>query len=114
MLQKTDCHRILTTPRSENTTMDALIDAIREECPSNFSLSVEYILHPDAIYSRLGRESHDDTFEAYPPKKRSLEDVAIYLHSSGSTGFPKPIPETFKTILLCCKMGMSMEPLYLF
>jgi acyl-coenzyme A synthetase/AMP-(fatty) acid ligase len=105
MLQKTDCHRILTTPRFDNPTTDALMDAIRTECPPDYVLNIDYIPHPDAIYSHLGTESDDDTFEAYPPKTRLLDDVALYLHSSGSTGFPKPIPESFRALMLCSKMG---------
>lgn len=32
----------------------------------------------------------------YPPRKRphTADDIVLYLHSSGSTGLPKPIPQT--------------------
>ncbi|THH28492.1 hypothetical protein EUX98_g5704 [Antrodiella citrinella] len=39
--------------------------------------------------------------ELYPPAsaRTQLDDVVMYLHSSGSTGSPKPIPQTNRTIL---------------
>ena len=107
MLRKTDCHRLLTTPRGENTTTDTLVDAICAECPTDFALSIEYIPNPNYIYAQLGSEvdGDEDTFEAYPTKSRSLDDVAIYLHSSGSTGLPKATPQTFRTLLLASEIG---------
>lgn len=43
--------------------------------------------------------------EPYPPphEKPKMEDIMLYIHSSGSTGLPKPIPWTHKLLLL----GMS-------
>ncbi|KAF7305562.1 PKS-PP domain-containing protein [Mycena chlorophos] len=50
------------------------------------------------MYPLLGRETLEDPFIVYPRSgKVLLEDVAIYLHSSGSTGFPKPIPMSHRT-----------------
>jgi acyl-coenzyme A synthetase/AMP-(fatty) acid ligase len=105
MLQKTGCHRVLTTPKSDNATTDALVDAIRAECPSDFALSIECIPHADEMYPNPGSETYEAFFNAYPSKKRSSDDTAIYLHSSGSTGFPKAIALTFKTVLLASNMG---------
>jgi acyl-coenzyme A synthetase/AMP-(fatty) acid ligase len=107
MLLKTECHRLLTTPKGENIITDALMDEIRGECPPEFTLSIEDIPRPDYIFPQLGNEFRNkkNGFEAYPSKKRLLDDVAVYLHSSGSTGFPKPVPQTFKTLLLAGAMG---------
>ncbi|KAG2005480.1 CurK protein [Coprinopsis cinerea AmutBmut pab1-1] len=34
-----------------------------------------------------------------PYQRRSINEVQLYVHSSGSTGFPKPIPWTYRQIL---------------
>ncbi len=56
-----------------------------------------------AIFPTLRTTPPNDNLEqeeyrpsATPP---SPDDVILYLHSSGSTGFPKPIPQTHKTML---------------
>ncbi|KAJ7671148.1 acetyl-CoA synthetase-like protein [Mycena rosella] len=53
------------------------------------------------VYPHLGHETKEDAFVAYPdPTTRTpLDDVALYLHSSGSTGFPKCIPESHRTFI---------------
>jgi acyl-coenzyme A synthetase/AMP-(fatty) acid ligase len=107
MLHQTDCHRILTTPRTNDVVTDALIDAIIADCPLDYPLRIEYIPDVDNIYSCLGAKKKGYSFKAYPPKERSLDDIAVYLHSSGSTGFPKAVPQTFKTLLLASKIGLS-------
>lgn len=48
------------------------------------------------VYPKLGVERVEDEFEPYvsPLPKQTAEDLALVLHSSGSTGFPKAIPQT--------------------
>ncbi|KAF8174554.1 putative aminoadipate reductase [Pholiota molesta] len=52
------------------------------------------------IYPKLGKETAQDPFMAYPkPAVRpDVDDAVLYLHSSGSTGFPKSIKETYKIL----------------
>ena len=63
-----------------------------------FELIVEEMPPVLEIYPKLGRETKDDPFEEYPkPAVRPpMDNVLLYLHSSGSTGFPKSIAETFR------------------
>ncbi|KAJ7625826.1 putative nonribosomal peptide synthetase, partial [Roridomyces roridus] len=56
----------------------------------------------EQIYPHLGHETFRDEFVPYPGPSgvhTSLDDVAIYLHSSGSTGLPKPIPQTHRILI---------------
>lgn len=50
----------------------------------------------DQIYPKLGDETADDPFNPYPNSQNrvSSSDIALFLHSSGSTGFPKVMPLT--------------------
>jgi acyl-coenzyme A synthetase/AMP-(fatty) acid ligase len=61
-----------------------------------YELSIEEVPAVETLYPRLGKEKGDDAFEPYPPytTRPPLSDVAMYLHSSGSTGLPKAIPQT--------------------
>ncbi|KAG6810396.1 putative NRPS-like protein biosynthetic cluster [Tricholoma furcatifolium] len=95
LLKKSSCHRLLTTP----TTLRPLLDGLKAELAADspeFQLSIEEIPSLSTIYPKLGHETSEDSFEQYPPPatRPSLSDVAIILHSSGSTGFPKAIYQT--------------------
>jgi acyl-coenzyme A synthetase/AMP-(fatty) acid ligase len=55
-------------------------------------------------YPQLGEETASTPFAPYPKAdERPVNDaIAYYLHSSGSTGFPKPIPITHLTAMHWC------------
>ncbi|KAG6855914.1 hypothetical protein H0H87_009480 [Tephrocybe sp. NHM501043] len=98
-LVKSACRRLITT----NITLKSLIDGLRAqiaETPSlrSFDLQIEEIPSVFTAYPQLGQEKAEHPFERYPdPVKRpSRDDICIYLHSSGSTGFPKAIPQTHR------------------
>jgi long-subunit acyl-CoA synthetase (AMP-forming) len=105
MLQTVGCSRILTTPGGHNNVIDTLISSVHEGCPSDMTPSIEYIPSPDLMYLHMGGKDLDTSWKAYSPKDRSLDDVCLYLHSSGSTGFPKSIPTTFHTMRAAMNMG---------
>ncbi|KAH0828784.1 acetyl-CoA synthetase-like protein [Lanmaoa asiatica] len=88
MIQKTRCSRIVTV----HSTHQTLMDAIRREA-SNLELTIDEIPALSYAFPNLGRECTSNPFVPYPsPTLRpDLDSPAIYLHSSGSTGFPKPI-----------------------
>lgn len=95
LLEKVSCHRLIAT----QITLATLLDGIKSELVSHspeFELSIEEVPSLFQIYTKLGHETAEDPFEAYPPgnARPGLTDVAFYLHSSGSTGFPKAIPQT--------------------
>ncbi|KAG6883312.1 hypothetical protein C0993_006871 [Termitomyces sp. T159_Od127] len=93
LLEKTSSHRLITTSQ----TLTSLLDNIKANLASDFDLSIEEIPTLNEIYPKLGTESIHDPFERYPaPRTRPLmSDVALYLHSSGSTRFPKAIHQTY-------------------
>ncbi|KNZ74034.1 Linear gramicidin synthase subunit D [Termitomyces sp. J132] len=95
LLKKTSCHRLITTP----ATLRSLLDGVQTELAADvldFELSIEEIPTLDQVYPKLGTETVRDPFECYPtPITRPLlSDIALILHSSGSTGFPKAIYQT--------------------
>lgn len=92
LIKSTDCHVLIvhsaTHSLLESVTQLAEIDDYyfkAVECPS---------LH--AIYPALLAPSGTSAspVDPYPPRKgpHAPDDIVFYLHSSGSTGLPKPIP----------------------
>ncbi|KAJ7486758.1 putative aminoadipate reductase [Mycena latifolia] len=110
LLSNTGSHRLLTTKASLAHLVDAVSADLSAQSPP-YELSIEEIPLLGQLYPHLGRETMDDTFVPYPgPASRtSLDDVAMYLHSSGSTGFPKCIPETHRTLIHYGALDASIE-----
>ncbi|KAH7890585.1 acetyl-CoA synthetase-like protein [Phlebopus sp. FC_14] len=92
MMRKTDCSRILTL----HHVHQSLIDGVRREM-LGIELYIEEIPTLAHAFPKLGCELESDTFEPYPvfSSRPNPDDTAVYLHSSGSTGFPKPIAITY-------------------
>ncbi|KAJ7447946.1 hypothetical protein B0H11DRAFT_1823264 [Mycena galericulata] len=100
LLRKSSCHRLLTT----GTTLAPLIRGIEDELKlldPAFVLTIEEIPSLSQLYPNLVSKTTSSEFSEYVPNytKVSLDDICLYLHSSGSTGFPKPIAHTHKTLL---------------
>ncbi|KAJ7443002.1 putative aminoadipate reductase [Mycena latifolia] len=100
LLRTTGSHRLLTTKGSLGHLVGAVGTELSAQSPP-YELSIEEIPFLGQLYPRLGHETIEDPFVPYPsPATRTpLDDVALYLHSSGSTGFPKSIPETHRSII---------------
>ncbi|KAF8896177.1 hypothetical protein BD779DRAFT_1608500 [Infundibulicybe gibba] len=103
LLRNTSCHRMITT----QTTMGPLIDDIRalvSATSPDFSLEIQDVPLLEEVYPRLGSEVKGDPFTMYPSTtvRPQPQDLCIYLHSSGSTGFPKPIPLSHRTVQHWC------------
>lgn len=104
MMRKTGCRRLIATRHSLGT----LLDGIRTEFASGVDEPIELeIEEPPALayaYPKLGKETASTPFVPYPKADERPVDDAImyYLHSSGSTGFPKPIPITYLTAVHWC------------
>ncbi|KAJ3758360.1 acetyl-CoA synthetase-like protein [Lentinula raphanica] len=93
LLVKSGAHRILTT----HYALKHLINEIKAEISAtntDFDVSFEEVPSLQELYPNLGKETAADSFNPYPvsPCALSPHDTAMYLHSSGSTGFPKAIP----------------------
>lgn len=94
---KTSSHRLIATRQ----TLSHLLNGVKTEVfakEPTYELSIEELPALDAIFPRLGHEVEEDSFIPYPPIeiRPDLSEVCLYLHSSGSTGLPKVIPQTHK------------------
>lgn len=92
MLQKTSCHRLLAT----NVALKPLIDATKDSLTElSHEVQISEIPSLALVYPQLAHEVADRPFEYYPPPRRpSMLDTCIILHSSGSTRNPKAIFQT--------------------
>ncbi|KAJ7157427.1 putative aminoadipate reductase [Mycena filopes] len=103
-------HRLLTTKGSLGNLVDTLsADASAENPP--YDLTIEEIPLLGQLYPHLGHENTQDSFVPYPSptSKTPLDAVAMYLHSSGSTGLPKCIPETHRNLIQYAALDNPIE-----
>ncbi|KAI6117048.1 hypothetical protein EDD16DRAFT_1708011 [Pisolithus croceorrhizus] len=61
------------------------------------------------VYPYMSEETIDSPFVPYPKGDINNDDVMFYLHSSGSTGFPKPIPITHLVGKHYCTLPTMIE-----
>jgi acyl-coenzyme A synthetase/AMP-(fatty) acid ligase len=110
MMEKTKCHRLITT----HSSLGPLIDGVKADFVSHDTetgqLQINEILALKDLYPDLIRGSPNGEFVPYPlPASRSSQDdILVYIHSSGSTGFPKPIPITNLSIIHWCTTRKSL------
>jgi acyl-coenzyme A synthetase/AMP-(fatty) acid ligase len=99
MLKEVDCHKLLTTRETLKSLVSEIKADLARDSPG-FELEVLEMPPVLEIYPKLGKETAQDPFEPYPkPAVRpDANDAVLYLHSSGSTGFPKSIKETYKIL----------------
>ncbi|KAG5734788.1 hypothetical protein E4T56_gene780 [Termitomyces sp. T112] len=104
MLIKTSCHRVLAT----NAVLKSFVEDMQAHL-DRYSHKVEITEIPPlaAAYPQLAREDADYLFEPYPILRRpSPSETCIIMHSSGSTGIPKPIRQTH----LACTRLATLSP----
>lgn len=108
MMKDTSCHRLLTTQH----TLSSLVNDIQNQLAlsdPDYGLHIDEVPQMSAVFPKLGEERLNDPFEAYPDIERPpLTDVILYLHSSGSTGLPKTVPQTFKSMVDWANLCMSV------
>ncbi|KAH7882112.1 putative aminoadipate reductase [Phlebopus sp. FC_14] len=109
MLQKTGCKRLITTSHS----LASLLDGIRTELTAAGKTPLQIEDLPTLVYAYpdLANEIAGSPFVPYPKAKDrpAGSDVMYYLHSSGSTGFPKPIPITYLIAVHWCITPVILE-----
>lgn len=99
MMQKSGCRRLIATCHSLGPLLDEIsteVAGLRIEDPPTLAYT----------YPELGKETGSSPFVPYPKAEGRpfKDDILCYLHSSGSTGFPKPIPITNLTAVHWCIM----------
>ncbi|KAJ7656834.1 putative aminoadipate reductase, partial [Mycena polygramma] len=106
LLSTSGAHRLLTTKSSLGRLVDTVAEHLSALIPPH-ELTIEEIPLLGQLYPHLGHETSKDAFVRYPAPgtRTSLDNVAMYLHSSGSTGFPKCIPETHRNLIHYAALG---------
>ncbi|KAJ6553072.1 hypothetical protein B0H19DRAFT_1030172, partial [Mycena capillaripes] len=99
LLKASSCHRIIATCETLGPLLAGLQKHIAEVDP-DFVLEIEEIPLLGQIYPNLGAEKADGSFQPYTTgtSPDSLDDIGLYLHSSGSTGYPKTIGQTHRAL----------------
>ncbi|KAF9811531.1 hypothetical protein IEO21_06535 [Rhodonia placenta] len=109
MLERTNTHRIISQPHFASLVRD-----IQRVLPDDYDLHVDPLPSFTEVFQSFGDllDAKTNGIELYPPADYPIdsEDVILYLHSSGSTGFPKPIPQTGATLLNWILSPTNREP----
>jgi acyl-coenzyme A synthetase/AMP-(fatty) acid ligase len=92
LMRNTDCHRLVVS----KDHLSELVSGIEAELKANhpdYVLKIDDFPTLDALYPKLGQEVSEDPFEYLTGANKlvGLDEGGMYLHSSGSTGLPKPI-----------------------
>lgn len=99
MVQKTSCTRII----SQEAFAPVIKEIEVELRKKGTKLQYDELPALPKIWPQFGGNL-DETVEPFPAptKPHSKEDIVLYLHSSGSTGLPKPIPQSQVAVLQWC------------
>ncbi|KAJ7622608.1 putative aminoadipate reductase [Mycena polygramma] len=100
LLSGSGAHHIVTTRGPLGHLVDTVAADLSALNPSH-ELTIHEIPLLGQLYPQLGHETSEHRFVPYPAPgiRTPLDNVAMYLHSSGSTGFPKCIPETHRNLI---------------
>jgi acyl-coenzyme A synthetase/AMP-(fatty) acid ligase len=93
MLRKISSHRLIAT----TTSLGSLLEDVKKElAAADYALEIQELPAFPDIYPRFTHESIQDPFEpmALPSRDTYMNEIVLYLHTSGTTGFPKIIPWT--------------------
>ena len=82
--------------------MNSIRDELENE-ESSYPLIIEEIPQLKDVFPKLGVETPSDPFTPYVSAlerpRAGPNDIGLILHSSGSTGFPKAIPQPYLTMV---------------
>ena len=107
MMEKTKCHRLITT----HSSLGPLIDEVKADFVSHGTGTGQLQINEISALKDLYPESSpngESVPYTHPASRSSQDDILVYLHSSGSTGFPKPIPITNLSIIHWCTTRKSL------
>ncbi|KAJ7647851.1 hypothetical protein FB45DRAFT_732988, partial [Roridomyces roridus] len=96
LLRGSSCHDIVATCVTLAPLLDRLRTHIADVDPA-YGLNIQEMPAFQKIYPHLGIETSAHAFKPYPQPQNppDVDDICMYIHSSGSTGFPKAIPQRF-------------------
>lgn len=102
MMEKTSSRRIIT-----QNNLGTLVSAVKAQLSEKGVLAdVTELPSLETAFPAIKEHDPNQSPEVppYAPSTRAAlpDDLVFYLHSSGSTGFPKPIGQTQKTLLQWC------------
>jgi acyl-coenzyme A synthetase/AMP-(fatty) acid ligase len=106
LLIKASCHHLIVTSATLPTR---LVDAVEQEPRSHHpthSMQVAEMPSPSYMCPNFWGVTASDSLYPSPSQSSSPDHVALYLHSSGSTGLPKVVPHTNRTT--CSWAAFSM------
>ncbi|KAF9070475.1 putative aminoadipate reductase [Rhodocollybia butyracea] len=111
LLKKSGAHRLLCT----QSTLQDFLQNVKTELTSGetvYEVTFEEIPSLHDLFPRLGSETMKEPFELYPHSSNpEPDDIAIILHSSGSTGLPKAISISH-TVIFMTWMSTSLSAQY--
>lgn len=80
-----------------------------EQVAPGYDLVIEDMPKLADLFPKLAKDTQEESDdEPFPVVRRPMESTAVILHSSGSTGMPKPIRQTFHyTVSLAASNGKN-------
>ncbi|OAX33021.1 acetyl-CoA synthetase-like protein, partial [Rhizopogon vinicolor AM-OR11-026] len=104
MMEKTNCRRLITTHHSLGSLIDGIKTSFVSQGTDMTQLQIDEVPALKDLYPTFVRDLPNEAFVPYPlsTSRSSENDILFYLHSSGSTGFPKSIPMTNLTTTHWC------------
>ncbi|KAF5349824.1 hypothetical protein D9758_010211 [Tetrapyrgos nigripes] len=106
MLQENNIRRVITT----NSTLPDFLASIREKLDPTYECVFEEVPGLSDLYPKLGKEKAEDDFSPLSDLPYlSDEDLAMCLHSSGSTGLPKAIRFNHRALKSLANIHVVLE-----
>lgn len=96
MFEKTGCHHVVSQP-----VFAPIVAAVKSQLElKQFDVKVEDLTSLHEIFPEFSGKQDAVLVEPFPPTKpHHPDDIVLYIHSSGSTGLPKPVPQRQKIML---------------
>ncbi|KAL1721938.1 hypothetical protein EV715DRAFT_194194 [Schizophyllum commune] len=102
LLRTSGCRRLVATQQ----TLHTLISDLEAELGEDYGLVIDEMPALGDVYPRFAAESplcdaekaEHEEFEPYPRLAVKPDDMLFYIHSSGSTGFPKAVGQTHANV----------------
>ncbi|KAL1695048.1 hypothetical protein GGG16DRAFT_109571 [Schizophyllum commune] len=102
LLRTSGCRRLVATQQ----TLHTLISDLKAELGDEYGLIIDEMPALGAMYPRFAAESplrdaekaEHEGFDPYPRLDVKPDELLFYIHSSGSTGFPKAVGQTHANV----------------